>query len=91
MKKLGLVEVVANKADLRKKDAEAAVNAVVEALTEALVAGEKVALLGFGTFEVKVSAARTGVNPATGAKIQIPAKKAVKFSVGKTLKEKVNA
>ena len=72
-------------------DAEAAVNAVVEALTEALVAGEKIALLGFGTFEVKVSVARTGVNPATGAKIQIPAKKAVKFSVGKTLKEKVNA
>jgi len=91
MKKVELVEVVANKADLRKKDAEAAVNAVVEALTEALVAGEKIALLGFGTFEVKVSAARTGVNPATGAKIQIPAKKAVKFSVGKTLKEKVNA
>ena len=91
MKKVELVEVVANKADLRKKDAEAAVNAVVEALTEALVAGEKIALLGFGTFEVKVSAARTGVNPATGAKIQIPAKKAIKFSVGKTLKEKVNA
>ena len=91
MKKVELVEVVANKADLRKKDAEAAVNAVVEALTEALVAGEKIALLGFGTFEVKVSVARTGVNPATGAKIQIPAKKAVKFSVGKTLKEKVNA
>ena len=91
MNKTELIEVVAQKADLNKKSAEAAVNAVIAAMEEALVAGEKVQLIGFGTIEVKAKAARTGRNPSTGATITIPATKQVKFSAGKTLKDKVNA
>ena len=91
MNKTELFEVVAQKADLKKKDAEAAVNAVLAAFEDALVAGEKVQLIGFGTIEVKTKAARTGRNPATGASITIPASKQIKFSAGKTLKDKVNA
>lgn len=91
MNKTELIEVVAQKADLNKKNAEAAVNAVIAAMEEALVAGEKVQLIGFGTIEVKAKAARTGRNPSTGATITIPATKQVKFSAGKTLKDKVNA
>ena len=91
MNKTELIEVVAQKADLNKKSAEAAVNAVVAAMEEALVAGEKVQLIGFGTIEVKAKAARTGRNPSTGATITIPATKQIKFSAGKTLKDKVNA
>ena len=91
MNKTELIEVVAQKADLSKKAADAAVNAVIAAIEEALVAGEKVQLIGFGTIEVKAKAARTGRNPSTGAEISIPASKQVKFSAGKTLKDKVNA
>lgn len=91
MNKTELIEVVAQKADLSKKAADAAVNAVITAIEEALVAGEKVQLIGFGTIEVKAKAARTGRNPSTGAAISIPASKQVKFSAGKTLKDKVNA
>ena len=91
MNKTELIEVVAQKADLNKKNAEAAVNAVIAAMEEALVAGEKVQLIGFGTIEVKSKAARTGRNPATGETITIPASKQIKFSAGKTLKDKVNA
>ena len=90
MNKTELIEVVAQKADLKKKDAEAAVNAVFTAFEDALAAGEKVQLIGFGTLEVKTKAARTGRNPATGEAIQIPESKTVKFSAGKALKEKVN-
>lgn len=91
MNKTELIEVVAKEADLKKKDAEAAVSAVIAAIENALVAGEKVQLVGFGTFEVKSTAAKTGINPQTMEKIQIPAKNAVKFSAGKALKDKVNA
>ncbi len=91
MNKTELIEVVAQNADLKKKDAEAAVNAVLAAIEDALVAGEKVQLIGFGTIEVKAKEARTGRNPATGETITIPASKQIKFSAGKTLKDKVNA
>ncbi len=91
MNKTDLIEVVAQKADLKKKDAEAAVNAVLEAFEEALVNGDKIQLIGFGTLEVKEKGARTGRNPATGAAIEIAASKQIKFSAGKTLKDKVNA
>ena len=91
MNKTELIEVVAKAADLKKKDAEAAVNAVLTAFEDALVAGEKVQLIGFGTIEVKSKAARTGRNPATGETITIPASKQIKFSAGKTLKDKVHA
>ena len=91
MNKTELIEVVAQNADLKKKDAEAAVNAVLAAIEDALVAGEKVQLIGFGTIEVKAKEARTGRNPANGETITIPASKQIKFSAGKTLKDKVNA
>ena len=90
MNKTQLVDVVAAKAELKKKEAEAAVNAVVAAVVEALEAGEKVQLSGLGTFEVKERAARTGRNPQTGKKIKIAAAKMPKFKAGASLKETVN-
>ncbi len=90
MNKTQLVEAVALKTSLKKKDAEAAVSAVLEAVSEALVAGDKVQIVGFGTFDVKERAAREGHNPATGAKITIPAAKHPVFSASKALKESVN-
>lgn len=90
MNKTELVAAVAAKAEISKKDAEAAVAATVDAITEALVQGDKVALVGFGTFAVKERAARTGKNPATGAAIEIPASKAPAFKAGKALKDAVN-
>lgn len=90
MNKADLVEAVAKKSELSKKDAEAALNGFVASVEEALAKGEKVTLVGFGTFEVKNRAARTGVNPQTKAKIKIPASKAPAFRAGKDLKEKVN-
>lgn len=91
MNKTDLIEIVAKEADLKKKDADAAVNAVLCAIEKALIDGDKVQLIGFGTFEVKDRAAKTGRNPATGAAIEIAASKQIKFSAGKTLKDKVNA
>ncbi|MBR6918668.1 MAG: HU family DNA-binding protein [Clostridia bacterium] len=91
MNKSQLIEVVAKKADLKKKDAEAAVAATIGAIEDALVAGEKVQLIGFGSFEVKKRAARTGRNPATGDTIKIKASKYPAFTAGAPLKEKVNA
>ena len=90
MNKTDLVNAVAAKG-FTKKDADAAVAAVFEAIEGALVKGDKVQLIGFGTIEVKAKAARTGRNPSTGATITIPATKQIKFSAGKTLKDKVNA
>ena len=90
MNKTQLIDVVATKTDLKKKDAEAAVNAVVEAIAEALKAGDKVQLIGFGTFEVKESAARQGRNPRTGETIEIAASKTPAFSAGKALKDAIN-
>lgn len=90
MNKTELVAAVAAKAELSKKDAEAAVAAVVESITDALVAGDKVALVGFGTFEVRERAARDGINPLTKQPIKIAASKAPAFKAGKALKDAVN-
>ena len=90
MNKTQFIEAIAAKADMKKKDAEAAVNAVVEAIAEALKAGDKVQLIGFGTFEVKESAARQGRNPRTGETIKIEASKTPAFSAGKGLKSAIN-
>ena len=90
MNKTELVAAVAEKANISKKDAEAAVKATTEVIADALKAGDKVALVGFGTFEVSERAARTGKNPATGATIQIPASKAPKFKACKALKDSLN-
>ena len=90
MNKTQLIEAVAAKTDLTKKGAEAAVAAVLESIEDALAAGEKVQLIGFGTFEVKERAARTGRNPATGETIEIAASKYPSFSAGSALKAKLN-
>ena len=78
-----------NKAELSKKDAEKAVAAMLESVEEALKAGDKVALVGFGTFEVKERAARTGKNPRTGEAVKIPAARVPVFKAGKGLKDVV--
>ncbi len=89
MNKTELVAAVAAKTELSKKDAEAAVKAVLDAVTDALADGDKVALVGFGTFEVKTRAARTGKNPRTGESISIPASKVPSFKAGAALKNAV--
>ena len=89
MNKTELVAAVAAKAELSKKDAEAAVKAVTDAITEALADGDKVALVGFGTFDVKTRAARTGKNPRTGEKIEIAEAKVPSFKAGSALKDAV--
>ena len=90
MNKTELIAALNQKADLSKKDAEKAVNAFVEVVTEALKAGEKVQLVGFGTFEAKERPARVARNPRTGEEIQIEATKTVSFKAGKALKDSVN-
>lgn len=90
MNKTQLIEVVTQKTGLKKKDVEATVAAAFDAIEEALVAGEKVQLIGFGSFEVKTRAARTGRNPATGDAIKIAASKYPAFAAGAPLKAKVN-
>ena len=90
MNKTELVAAVAQKAELSKKDAEKAVAAVTAAITDALCAGDKVQLVGFGTFEVRERAAREGRNPQTGETMKIAASKAPKFKAGKALKDMVN-
>lgn len=89
MTKTELINEVANKTELTKKDSEKAVAAVIESITDALAAGDKVQLVGFGTFEVRDRAAREGKNPATGETISIPATKVPAFKAGKALKEAV--
>ena len=91
MNKSELVANVADKAGLSKKDAEKAVMAVFSSIEGALKEGDKVQLIGFGTFEVKERAARKGRNPQTGKAIEIPASKNPVFKAGKTLKDAVNA
>lgn len=86
MNKTELVAAVAAKADVSKKDADAAVKAVFDAITEALADGEKVSLVGFGTFEVKTRAARSGKNPRTGEVIEIAETKIPSFKAGSALK-----
>ena len=90
MKKVELVEAVAEKAGLTKADATRAIDATFEAITEALANGDKIPLVGFGTFSVSERAAREGRNPRTGATVQIAARKAVSFKAGSALKEAVN-
>mgnify|MGYP000335818336 FL=1 len=90
MNKSELVNAIAAKSGLSKKNSEAALNAMISAVEEALVAGEKVVLVGFGTFEVKQRAERKGRNPQTKEEIVIPASKAPVFKAGKGLKDKVN-
>lgn len=91
MNKTELVAAMAAQAEITKKDAEAALNAMTEAISEELKKDGKVQLIGFGTFEVTKRAARTGKNPRTGTAIKIPACKAPKFKAGKALKDTVNA
>lgn len=90
MNKSELVAKVAELAELQKKDASKAVDAVLNAITEALQNGEKVQLIGFGNFEVRERSARKGRNPQTGAEIDIPASKVPAFKPGKALKDSIN-
>lgn len=90
MTKADLVNAMAEKAGLSKADAEKALKAFSDAVGEALKAGDKVSLVGFGTFSVSERAARTGKNPQTGEAIEIAAAKTPKFKAGKALKDAVN-
>ena len=87
MTKADLIGIVAAKTELSKKDSEKAVSAVLDAITEALVEGDKVSLVGFGTFEVKQRAERIGRNPRTKEQITIPASKTPVFKAGKSFKD----
>lgn len=91
MTKKDVVTRVAEKTELNKKDAEKVLNAFIDTVSEELAKGEKVALVGFGTFEVVERAERQGRNPKTGGTITIAASKAPKFKAGKVLKESVNS
>ena len=91
MNKTELIAVVAEKAELSKKDAEKAIKAFTDAVSEELVKGGKIQLVGFGTFEVAERAAREGRNPQSGAPMKIAASKAPKFKAGKALKDMLNA
>ena len=88
MNKTELVAAMADKTELSKKDAEAALKAFTDVVAEELKKGEKIQLVGFGTFEVSE---RTGRNPQTGKEMVIPASKAPKFKAGKALKDMINA
>ena len=90
MNKTELVSLIAEKADITKKDAEKTLVAVLDSIEETLVKGDKVQLVGFGTFEVRERAARTGRNPQTGADITIPAARVPAFKPGKALKDAVS-
>ena len=90
MNKADLIAAIAAKTGETKKDAEVALNAFVNVVTDALVKGDKVQLVGFGSFEVRKRAARKGRNPQTKEEIKIPASKAPVFKAGKALKELVN-
>lgn len=91
MNKTELIAEVAAKGDLSKKDAGKAVDAVFASITDALKAGDKVQVIGFGSFEVRKRAARMGRNPQTGKEIKIAASKVPAFKAGKALKDTVNA
>lgn len=91
MNKAELVAAIADKTELSKKDTEKALKAFVDVVTEELKKGEKIQLVGFGTFEVSERAARDGRNPQTGETMKIAASKAPKFKAGKALKDAINA
>lgn len=90
MNKTELIEKIAAGADLSKADAKKALDATVKAIKDALAEGDKIALVGFGTFSVSERPAREGINPATKEKIQIAAKKVVKFKAGAELADALN-
>lgn len=89
MNKTELISAIAAKANLTKVDAKNALDATLEAIAGALAANDKVAILGFGTFAVQEKEARTGINPRTKEKIEIPARKVIKFKAGADLDSKV--
>ena len=91
MNKTELVAAIAEKTELTKKEAEKALKAFTDVIAEELAKGEKIQLVGFGTFEVSERAAREGRNPSTGETIKIAASKTPKFKAGKALKDQVNA
>lgn len=91
MNKAELITAMAAKADLSKKDVEASLKAFIDVVTEELKKGEKIQLVGFGTFETSERAAREGRNPQTGEPMPIAASKAPKFKAGKALKDVINA
>ena len=90
MNKTDLINVVSNETKISKKDTEIIVTSMLETIAEALKSGDKVQLIGFGTFEVKEAAAKTGRNPKTGETIEIPACKKPSFSAAKSFKDAVN-
>ncbi|UXH80734.1 HU family DNA-binding protein [Roseateles amylovorans] len=90
MNKSELIESIATKSGVTRAVAASTLDATLETITEALAAGDSIALVGFGTFKVGDRAARTGKNPATGEVLEIPASKAAKFTAGKALKDAVN-
>lgn len=90
MNKQELINAVAEKAGLSKSDSKKAIDAITEAISGALKSGDKVALIGFGTFSVKESPAREGINPSTKQKIKIAAKKSAKFKAGSELNTALN-
>ena len=90
MNKLQLTEALAARTNMKKKDAEFAVNQLFAAMTDALVRGEKVQISGYGSFETKARAARVGRNPHTHEKMEIPAFKSASFTPSKTLKAEIN-
>ncbi len=87
MNKTQLIDAMAEKSGCSKQDAAKCCDAMIDAIMDAMKAGDKVALLGFGTFEVKTRAARQGINPATGAKIDIPESKVINFKASKSNKD----
>ena len=89
MNKTELVNAISEKSGLSKVQSKDALDAVIASISEALIANDKVSLIGFGTFSVAKKAARTGINPATKAKIEIPARKVVKFKAGSELTDAV--
>ena len=89
MTKAELVAMIASKSNLTKKDSESALNAFIESVTETMKKGDKISLVGFGTFETRKRAERTGVNPRTKETIKIPATTVPAFKAGKALKENV--
>ncbi|MEO1592164.1 MAG: HU family DNA-binding protein [Cyanobacteria bacterium J06632_22] len=91
MNKSELIDVVADKADVSKRDADAVVNAVIESIMSSVASGEKVTLVGFGSFEPRERQARQGRNPQTGKAIKIPATTVPAFSAGKGFKTRVSA
>ena len=89
MKKTDLIHAIAEQSGLSKKDAEKALNATIDTIIKAVAEGEKIQLTGFGTFEVRERAARTGLNPLTKKTIKIPASKSPAFKAGSKLKDAV--